>query len=101
MSQEVKSLNFACEANYTIRLCKEIITYHYPDKMPMGSFELIASNKVRSDEETLGEAARRTSWSLSASDTGAAAPLPGALPLPRERGGARRACVAPRDGYGW
>ena len=56
MSQEVKSLNFAAEANYTIRLCKEIVAYHYPDKMPLGSFELVASNKVRSDEETLAEA---------------------------------------------
>ena len=55
MSQEVKSLNFAAEANYTIRLCKEIVAYHYPDKMPLGSFELVASNKVRSDEETLAE----------------------------------------------
>jgi hypothetical protein len=55
MSQEVKSLNFAAEANYTVRLCKEIVAYHYPDKMPLGSFELVASNKVRSDEETLGE----------------------------------------------
>ena len=55
MSQEVKSLNFAVEANYTVRLCKEIVNYHYPDKMPLGSFELIASNKVRSDEETLAE----------------------------------------------
>jgi len=55
MSQEVKSLNFAVEANYTVRLCKELVNYHYPDKMPLGSFELIASNKVRSDEETLSE----------------------------------------------
>jgi len=55
MSQEVKSLNFAAEANYTVRLCKEIVAYHYPDKMPLGSFELVASNKVRSDEETLAE----------------------------------------------
>ena len=55
MSQEVRSLNFAAEANYTIRLCKEIVAYHYPDKMPLGSFELVASNKVRSDEETLAE----------------------------------------------
>jgi len=55
MSQEVKSLNFACEANYTVALCKEIVAYHYPDKMPLGSFELIASNKVRSDEETLSD----------------------------------------------
>ena len=44
MSQEVRSLNFAAEANYTIRLCKEIVAYHYPDKMPLGSFELVASN---------------------------------------------------------
>jgi len=55
MSQEVKSLNFAAEENYTIRLCKEIVAYHYPDEMPLGSFELLASNKIRSDEETLGE----------------------------------------------
>jgi len=55
MSQEVKSLNFAVEANYTVRLCKEIINHHYPDQMPLGSFELVASNKVRSDEETLSE----------------------------------------------
>lgn len=28
---QVKCLNFACEENYTVRLCKEIVTYHYPD----------------------------------------------------------------------
>lgn len=62
MSQEVKSLNFAAEANYTIRLCKDIIAYHYPDKMPLGSFELVASNKVRSDEETLAEVFNGSSY---------------------------------------
>lgn len=31
------------------------MAYHYPDEMPLGSFELLASNKIRSDEETLGE----------------------------------------------
>ena len=46
MSQEVASLNFAAEANYTVRLCKEIVHFHNPEEMPMGSFELIASNKV-------------------------------------------------------
>jgi len=55
MSQEVKSLNFAAEENYTVRLCKELVAYHYPDELPLGSFELLASNKIRSDEETLGE----------------------------------------------
>lgn len=34
---------------------KEILAYHYPDELPLGSFELLASNKIRSDEETLGE----------------------------------------------
>ena len=34
---------------------KELVTYHNPDTYPMGSFELIASNRIRSDEETLGE----------------------------------------------
>jgi len=62
MSQEVKSLNFAAEANYTVRLCKDIIAYHYPDKMPLGSFELVASNKVRSDEETLAEVFNGSSY---------------------------------------
>ncbi|EOD32625.1 hypothetical protein EMIHUDRAFT_112218 [Emiliania huxleyi CCMP1516] len=52
MSQEVKSLNFAAEENYTVRLCKELVAYHYPDELPLGSFELLASNKIRSDEET-------------------------------------------------
>lgn len=55
ISQQVKSLNFPAEENYTIRLMKEILVYHYPDELPMGSFELLASNKIRSDEETLGE----------------------------------------------
>jgi len=55
MSQEIKSINFPCEENYTIRLCKELVTYHNPDTFPLGSFELIASNRIRSDEETLGE----------------------------------------------
>jgi len=55
MSQQVKSLNFPVEENYTIRLMKEVIAFHYPDEMPLGSFELLASNKIRSDEETLGE----------------------------------------------
>jgi len=55
MSQQVKSLNFPAEENYTVKLCKEILTYHYPDELPLGSFELLASNKIRSDEETLGE----------------------------------------------
>ena len=55
MSQQVKSLNFPAEENYTVRLCKELLNYHYPDELPMGSFELLASNKIRSDEETLGE----------------------------------------------
>jgi len=54
MSQEVKSLNFAAEENYTVRLCKELVAYHYPDELPLGSFELLASNKIRSDEETVG-----------------------------------------------
>ena len=49
MSQEVKSLNFAAEANYTVRLCKEIVAYHYPDKMPLGSFELVASISATQD----------------------------------------------------
>ena len=34
---------------------KELVTYHNPSTHPMGSFELIASNRIRSDEETLGE----------------------------------------------
>ena len=34
---------------------KELVTYHNPDTYPLGSFELIASNRIRSDEETLGE----------------------------------------------
>uniref|UniRef100_A0A7S0P4Q1 Uncharacterized protein n=1 Tax=Calcidiscus leptoporus TaxID=127549 RepID=A0A7S0P4Q1_9EUKA len=55
ISQQVKSLNFPAEENYTVRLMKEILVYHYPDELPMGSFELLASNKIRSDEETLGE----------------------------------------------
>jgi len=55
MSQDIKSINFPCEENYTVRLCKELIAYHNPDAMPLGSFELLASNRIRSDEETLGE----------------------------------------------
>jgi len=55
MSQDIKSINFPCEENYTVRLCKELVTYHNPDTYPLGSFELIASNRIRSDEETLGE----------------------------------------------
>ena len=55
MSQDIKSLNFPCEENYTVRLCKELVTYHNPESYPLGSFELIASNRIRSDEETLGE----------------------------------------------
>ena len=92
MSQQVTSINFPCEENYTIKLCvrpltlpdpcraappctratsvlarpslpsaqpaaltspallcaqKEIVAYHYPDEMPLGSFELLASNKAR------------------------------------------------------
>lgn len=31
MSVQVKPLNFACEENYTVRLCKEIVAHHYPD----------------------------------------------------------------------
>jgi hypothetical protein len=31
------------------------VTYHNPESHPLGSFELIASNRIRSDEETLGE----------------------------------------------
>ena len=34
---------------------KELVTYHNPETYPLGSFELIASNRIRSDEETLGE----------------------------------------------
>ena len=34
---------------------KELIAYHNPESHPLGSFELIASNRIRSDEETLGE----------------------------------------------
>ena len=55
MSQDIKSINFPCEENYTVRLCKELVTFHNPDTYPLGSFELIASNRIRSDEETLGE----------------------------------------------
>ena len=55
MSQDIKSINFPCEENYTVKLCKELVTYHNPDTYPLGSFELIASNRIRSDEETLGE----------------------------------------------
>jgi len=55
MSQEIKSINFPCEENYTIRLCKELVSYHNPETHPLGSFELLASNRIRSDEETLGE----------------------------------------------
>ena len=81
MAQDIKSINFPCEENYTVRLCvsqsrpntpswhaksahsepsracsqKELVTYHNPSTHPMGSFELIASNRIRSDEETLGE----------------------------------------------
>uniref|UniRef100_A0A7S0PVW2 Uncharacterized protein n=1 Tax=Coccolithus braarudii TaxID=221442 RepID=A0A7S0PVW2_9EUKA len=55
MSQQVKSINLPAEENYTVRLLKEVLVYHYPDELPMGSFELLASNKIRSDEETLGE----------------------------------------------
>jgi len=55
MSQDIKSINFPCEENYTVRLCKELVTYHNPETYPLGSFELIASNRIRSDEETLGE----------------------------------------------
>jgi len=55
MSQQVKSLNFPAEENYTVKLCKEILNYHYPDEMPLGSFELLASNKICSDDETLGQ----------------------------------------------
>lgn len=55
MSQDIKSINFPCEENYTVKLCKELVAYHNPDTHPIGSFELIASNRVRSDEETLGE----------------------------------------------
>ena len=116
MSQEVTSINFPCEENYTIKLCvrpltrpgpcragppcthaasvlarpslpwsqpaaltspaplcaqKEIIAYHYPDEMPLGSFELLASNKARPALPLapllwpgLGacRAARRTGW---------------------------------------
>ena len=55
MGQDIKSLNFPCEENYTVRLCKELLTYHNPDTHPLGSFELVASNRIRSDDETLGE----------------------------------------------
>ncbi|KAL3908999.1 MAG: hypothetical protein SGPRY_009581, partial [Prymnesium sp.] len=51
MSQEIKSMNFPCEENYT----KELVAYHNPETHPVGSFELLASNRIRSDEETLGE----------------------------------------------
>ena len=34
---------------------KELVAYHNPDTFPLGSFELLASNRIRSDEETLGE----------------------------------------------
>ena len=33
MSQQVKSLNFPVEENYTIRLMKEVIAFHYPDEV--------------------------------------------------------------------
>jgi len=55
MSQEIKSINFPCEENYTVRLCKELVAFHNPETHPLGSFELLASNRIRSDEETLGE----------------------------------------------
>ena len=55
MSQDIKSINFPCEENYTVRLCKELVALHNPDTHPLGSFELVASNRIRSDEETLGE----------------------------------------------
>lgn len=31
------------------------MAYHNPETHPVGSFELLASNRIRSDEETLGE----------------------------------------------
>ena len=55
MGQDIKSLNFPCEENYTIRLCKELLAYHNPDTHPLGSFELVATHRVRSDDETLAD----------------------------------------------
>ena len=62
MSQQVKSLNFPCEENYTIKLCKEIVAYHYPDEMPLGSFELLASNKVGLRRPCVGQGFRWVVW---------------------------------------
>ena len=44
-----------CERTLRRAPQKELVAYHNPDTHPLGSFELLASNRIRSDEETLGE----------------------------------------------
>ena len=53
MSTDVDILCFPCEDDYTVADCKHILAFKYPEQLPLGSFELVATNRVRSDAETL------------------------------------------------
>ena len=55
ISTSVNTLCFPCEEDYSIADCKNILAFKYPEKLPLGSFELVATHRVRADDETLAD----------------------------------------------
>ena len=50
---DVDILCFPCEEDFTVGFCKRVLAHVHPDRLALGSCELVATNRVRSDAETL------------------------------------------------